>query len=250
MSTNHYAYYNEIDPYCVEWLNNLMTAGLIMEGEIDCRSIKEVQPEDLRGFTRCHFFAGIAGWDYALKLADWSVERSVWTGSCPCQPFSVAGRGARFADTRHLWPAWFRLIQKCKPTTVLGEQVAAALDWLDLVCSDMESEDYAIGAVDLPACSIGSEAIRQRLWFVANAGGERLAGSVRERKGVCSVKGPASAERSDSGVFEGVFDVPYPADLPAPHGIPRPVGQLRAYGNAIVPQVAAEFIKAYLATEE
>ena len=32
--------------------------------------------------------AGIAGWSFALRLARWPDTRPVWTGSCPCQPFS------------------------------------------------------------------------------------------------------------------------------------------------------------------
>jgi len=38
-----------------------------------------------------------------------------------------------------------------------------------------------------------------------------------------------------------------PGSFPLAHGIPARVGRLRGYGNAIVPQVAAEFIRA---TEE
>lgn len=65
------AYYNEIDPYAAQWLRNLVAAGLIPAGEIDERSITDVQPGDLAGFAQCHFFAGIGGWALALRLAGW-----------------------------------------------------------------------------------------------------------------------------------------------------------------------------------
>lgn len=175
------AYYNEVDPYAVQWIRNLIAAGLVTGGEVDDRSIVDVQPLDLRGFTRCHFFAGIAVWDYALGLAGWPADRPVWTGSCPCQPFSAAGKGGGFDDERHLWPAWYHLIRERRPAEILGEQVASkdGLGWLDLVQSDMEGEGYAGGAIDLCAAGVGAPHIRQRqwLWFVANAGGgERSAG--------------------------------------------------------------------------
>ena len=62
-------YYNEIDPYAAQWLRNLMKAGVISDGFVDERSIQDVAPQDLAGFTRAHFFAGIGVWDYALGLA-------------------------------------------------------------------------------------------------------------------------------------------------------------------------------------
>lgn len=170
------AYYNEIDPYAAQWLRNLMKAGHISDGEVDERSILDVKPSDLRGFDRCHFFAGIGVWDYSLALARWPEGRPVWTGSCPCQPFSAAGRGGGFDDERHLWPAFFHLIGQCRPATVLGEQVASkvGLSWLDLVQSDLEGEGYAVGAADLCAAGVGAPHIRQRLWFVADSGGQRF----------------------------------------------------------------------------
>jgi hypothetical protein len=120
------AYYNEVDPYAASWLRSLIAAGQLVAGDVDERSILDVAPDDLRGYRECHFFAGIGGWPYALQLAGWD-QGNVWTGSCPCQPFSSAGQRAGADDARHLWPAWFRLIEQCRPTTIFGEQVASAL---------------------------------------------------------------------------------------------------------------------------
>ena len=120
------AYYNEFDAYPAQWLRNLSDAGHITRGQVDDRSIKEVQPADVSGFERAHFFAGIGVWDYALQLAGWPADAPVWTGSCPCQPFSAAGKRKGADDERHLWPEWFRLIKECRPPVVFGEQVASA----------------------------------------------------------------------------------------------------------------------------
>jgi hypothetical protein len=86
------AYYNEIDPKAAAWLRELIKQGHIADGVVDERSIVDVSPDELRGFTQCHFFAGIGVWSYALRSAGWADDRPVWTGSCPCQPFSSAGR--------------------------------------------------------------------------------------------------------------------------------------------------------------
>ena len=87
------SYYNEHDPKAAAWLRELIKAGLIPDGDVDERSIAEVKPDELRHYTQCHFFAGIGGWSLALQLAGWSADKPVWTGSCPCQPFSAAGKG-------------------------------------------------------------------------------------------------------------------------------------------------------------
>ena len=101
------AYYNENDPKMAAWLRELIKAGVIVPGEVDERSIWDVVPSDVMGFTQCHFFAGQGSWSYALRQAGWSDDRRVWTGSCPCQDFSGAGKRAGLAGERHLWPAWF-----------------------------------------------------------------------------------------------------------------------------------------------
>lgn len=166
-------YYNEIDPKAAAWLRELITDGLIPKGEVDERSITDVSPGDLSGFTQCHFFAGIGGWAHALHLAGWPESRSVWTGSCPCQSFSCAGKGQGQDDPRHLWPHFYRLIRECRPECVFGEQVKAAIGfgWLDGVCGDLEKEGYAVGSHVLGAHSVGAPHIRQRLYWVAKSNG-------------------------------------------------------------------------------
>jgi DNA (cytosine-5)-methyltransferase 1 len=172
------AYYNEIDKYAAQWLRNLITAGHIAPGIVDERSIEDVYPSDLRGFTQCHFFAGIGVWSHALRAAGWSDDRPVWTGSCPCQPFSAAGQGAGFDDERHLWPHFHHLIKECRPAIVLGEQVASkdADPWIDLVCDDLEALGYSFGAIPFPSAGVGAPHIRDRLYWVGDSSGARLEG--------------------------------------------------------------------------
>ncbi|HHN8306248.1 TPA: DNA cytosine methyltransferase [Morganella morganii] len=176
------AFYNENDPFAAQWLRNLIAAGHIAPGVVDERSIEDVTPDDLRGFTQCHFFAGVGVWSFALRRAGWPDDKPVWTGSCPCQPFSAPGKRKGFADERHLWPAFFHLISECKPGVIFGEQVASkdGLGWLDLVQTDLEATNYAVGAVDLCAAGFGAPHIRQRLYWVADSDNAGLEG----RKGM------------------------------------------------------------------
>jgi len=370
------AYYNENEPYAAQWLRDLIAARLIMDGDVDDRSIEKVEASDLEGYTRFHFFAGIAGWDLALRLAGWPAGRPVWTGSCPCQPFSCAGKRAGEKDERHLWPQFYRLISECRPVTIFGEQTASGDGprWLDGVSLDLEELGYAVGTCDLPAACVSSPQKRQRLWFVAHSDGwnadpeglqrggqyglieahggdlpnrdvadhRRTGNELRLRRpetpgetessqGKASQQqrsGPDSggcgggvalagiggrrwtefakshgqsqentADRNPSGddldgcgqpgvmggsernrlqeqeVIEPAlgdirtspwsdYDIVWcderasgkgfvprrvePGTFPLAHGIPNRVGKLRAYGNAIVPQVAARFVRAYM----
>jgi DNA (cytosine-5)-methyltransferase 1 len=327
------AYYNENDPFAAAWLRELIKENLIAPGYVDERSIEDVSPNDLTSYTQHHFFAGIGGWSYALRLAGWPDTRPVWTGSAPCQPFSSAGKGKGLTDKRHLWPAFFWLIHQCRPDTIFGEQVSskAGLAWLDIVASDLEAAGYGVGAFDLCAPSVGAFHIRQRLYFVADASnngagrvsgpiadkgrgavaargeglrqdngtagagrinargtselanpqiariGEVSAGQRRPRETTADTigrggldglgyakrgaqhrqpwRGAAQRPKEPSGTFwanavwlqcrDGKARPTEPGIFPLAHGVPNRVGTLRGAGNAIVPELAAEFIAAY-----
>ena len=261
------AYYNEHNAYAAAWLRGLIAAGLIADGEVDERSIEDVLPDELDGFAQCHFFAGIGGWSAALRLAGWPDGKPVWTGSCPCQSFSAAGRRKGFADERHLWPAWYHLIEQCRPPVIFGEQVASkdALAWLDLVCADLEGAGYAVGATDLCAAGVGAPHIRQRLWFVANSvrvgRSGRCDGDTARGCGQIQIEGRSSSIWDNPewiDCLDGKKRPTQPGLLPLVDGVPfrladgrtREVAQtkvLEGIGNAIVPQVAGEFIMACMA---
>ncbi|KKL44804.1 hypothetical protein LCGC14_2362020 [marine sediment metagenome] len=211
------AYYNDNDAYCAEWLRNLIKAGHIPPGDVDERSITDVKADDLKGYIQHHFFAGIAGWPEALRLAGYSADRSIWTASCPCPPFSSAGKHqecpecknkhlvwcprrtgfaicaicghAWFADERHLWPEVWRLAAERRPERIFGEQVASigGTEWLAGVRGSLEILGYAVGSPDLPACGVGAPTIRQRLFWLADADqgqrGWQPSGEGRERNG-------------------------------------------------------------------
>lgn len=198
------AYYNEFDPFAAQWLRNLISAGHIADGVVDERSISDVHPDDLVGFTQCHFFAGIGGWSLALRLAGWPDDRPVWTGSPPCQPFSTAGKQEGIKDERHLAPVWLDLVKKRHPPIVFGEQVAAAVtkdNWLDDLQDALEAENYATGAVVLPACSVGSPHTRQRLWIVAERVGDANGAGSQEQHGEWDeLPGPTKADVVSSGL--------------------------------------------------
>lgn len=294
-------YYNEFDAHAAQWIANLSAGGQIAKGEVDSRSIVDVMPEDVPSGTQAHFFAGIGLWSLALRMAGVRDDAFIWTGSCPCQPFSSAGRGKGVNDARHLWPEWLGLIAVHRPPVVFGEQAASAAgrDWLSHVRLDMEALGYEVGCADLCAAGAGAPHTRQRLFFggrLADANLPRLQGHhepqshdtlgreapLRPRgQGddagrlggapwlVGRPAGPVVEEREFGVTFyrsagDGACDwllcrsvsgVPAwrpvrRGALPLVNGRTRDLGRFRAYGNAIVPQVASLFIQAFLEAQE
>lgn len=269
-------YLNEIDEYAAQWLRNLIDAGLLPPAVVDTRSIVDVTPGDLAGFRQCHFFAGIGVWPLALRRAGVPDDADLWTGSCPCQPFSAAGAGAGMDDERHLWPHFEHLIRQRRPAKVLGEQVAGkdADPWIDLVQTDMEAMGYAFGAVAFPSAGVGAPHIRDRTYWVGNANHARLEGwkqpecerGVERPTGASGVapeleRWKAFDERPpelrtrpgpDNGFWadadwllcrDGKWRPVEPGTFPLVDGAPARVGRLRAYGNAINLEAARVFIE-------
>ena len=238
-------YYNEWSPYPAQWLRNLFP-----DADVDDRDIRDVGVGDVSPYDRVHLFAGIGGWEYALRLADWPETEPVWTGSCPCQPFSRCGRKAGNKDERHLWPEMLRLIAGNRPPVVFGEQVAgrSGIEWFDGVRADLEAIGYTCGMAVLPAACVGAPHNRERIFWVANASWPARDGTV--------VRRDARPHGGVTGQEWGDY-YPYPCSdgkvrrvgrgvQPLDARIPNDLDRLLAYGNSIVPQVAAVFIRAYI----
>ena len=189
------SYYNDNDPDIADWLRELVREGLLPDGDVDDRSICDVEAVDIFEYDQVHFFAGIGGWPLALERAGWG-DRPIWTGSAPCQAWSNAGQRKGADDERHLWPYMYDLIQHCQPEILIGEQVASsdvigrvsgivqeqdAAAWLDLVFDDLEAAHYACGSVVTPTCSVGSPHVRHRLYWLAHANNARSQGRSQRR---------------------------------------------------------------------
>lgn len=247
------AYYNEIDPFAAAWLRELIKAGHIAAGDVDERSIEDVRPSDLAGYTQCHFFAGIGGWSYALRLAGWPDSRPAWTASLPCQPFSIAsvahGGAKGQSDERHLLPAFLPLVSQQRPSVIFGEQVANAVKWgwLDEAFDALEATGYACGAALIPAIAVGARHERKRVYWVADAGSEGRAGHQPVERFSVAERAPFPVDGNPLARAWAALDGDYDDILHCDGlSVVMERSALKGFGNAIVPQVAQAFIEAYL----
>lgn len=252
-------YYNEFNPYASQWLKNLISNGDLPHGDVDTRSITEVQAHELQGYEQLHFFAGIGGWPIALKIAGWG-DRPVWTGSCPCQSYSNAGKKSGNQDERHLWPTWFNLIQQQQASTVFGEQVANAITygWLDEVFHDLEGKAYSCASAVLRACGVNSPHERRRLFFVAQSSIDNDCGASGQLQKAHEQQAHERPQVGDAK-FSDAIDFPplvecrdgfkrqaKPEFLMLVNGFPDILDIEQAFGNAIQVELAAKFIKSYM----
>lgn len=216
-----------------------------------------------------------------IKTTDFTVWRgriNVITGGFPCQPFSVAGKRKGTDDDRYLWPEMLRAIREIRPRWVVGENVRGFVSWsdgmvLDTVFADLEALGYEVLPFVLPACAVNAPHRRDRVWIVAHradAGAEnmreRSEQADAERFGGEQIVPYTSGSRlqrtmsSDAELFAELFSK-FPTQSPVRCGndglfagldaIPFPAWcrkSIKAYGNAIVPQVfyqIAETINQY-----
>jgi DNA (cytosine-5)-methyltransferase 1 len=160
-----------------------------------------------------------------------SLERvDLVCGGVPCQPFSSASRGRKLgtADDRWLWPAMLRVVQAIRPAWVLVEEVPH-FDGpgLEELVSDLEASRYEVAPpLEIPACALGHDHRRARLWILAHTDSHSEPG--RPLDGEAPVLPGRGGEPGGVGATDGL-----------PGGLDR--DRLRVLGNAVVPDVA-EFV--------
>lgn len=186
---------------------------------------------------------------------------NIISGGFPCQPFSVAGNQKGEDDDRYLWPEMLRVISEIKPTWVFGENVANLTNMVEFeyVCTGLESQGYEVQPIIIPACAVGANHIRKRVFIVAHSNGvrklqqkgrieefgKRISNGSQDMAYAPSVyvegfnNGPGEAQSWGGSWWETEPNLGRVAD-----GIPDRMDRLKCLGNAVVPQQAYPIFKA------
>lgn len=196
----------------------------------------------------------------------------VLSGGFPCQPYSTAGKRLGKDDPRHLWPEMFRAVREIAPRWVVGENVRGLVNWngglvFDEVQADLETAGYEVLPFLLPACAVNAPHRRDRIWFISriisNANDTGLQSRACRRESEISGKAE-SCERGEScgAITTNSVWQNFPTQSPVCRrndGIPARLDgitvskhrneSIKAYGNAIVPQVVYQIFKAIEAYE-
>ncbi len=176
----------------------------------------------------------------------------ILTGGFPCQPFSQAGTRLGTEDNRHLWPEMLRVIRIIKPQWVVAENVPGLLNIDDgmvfeQICVDLENEGYEVQTIIIPACAINAPHRRDRVWVIANSKCERLQRPMQDNSFYGGQR-TALAKCVHSSIKKWSELDGLVRGLRASDGLsPKVVRtEIKAYGNAIVPQVAYQIFKSLI----
>jgi len=183
------------------------------------------------------------------------------TGGFPCQPYSLAGKKKGKADDRHLWPEMLRAIREIQPRWVIGENVPGIINWsrgmvVKEIKTDLENEGFKLlPPVIIPACAVNAPHRRDRIWFIAYAEGINGGKEYDNRQSI-ERRTPAQsgrlyrpqtwAESNDRDFLEtSIFSKHdgLPGELDGITFSKWLQQSIKAYGNAIVPQVAYELFR-------
>lgn len=196
-----------------------------------------------------------------ITKTDFTIHRGqidILTGGFPCQPYSTAGLRKGKEDERHLWPEMLRAIRQIQPCWVVGENVHGIVNWngglvFNEVQVDLEAEGYEVQPVILPACAVNAPHRRDRVWFIGYSESKRRQKGLPKRK---EQEQPTHRNSNQNPIRFGNFR---PETSTAffgsdNDGLPERLDgitfskwrneSLKAYGNAIVPQVAFEIFRA------
>ena len=243
------------------------SAGHVPDGEVDRTITWKLNPNDLRGLTQCHFFC----WDSADGQKRFASPDGEIALSGPevvrVSRFRARDGEKAMSINDTSGPLFTTLSPSANLQWSLGNKLQARMagNGSAAVRADLERLGYACGGADMSAAGVGAPHVRQRLWWVADASGvgkfikrekrELVRGNdsnghCGEWRGNGRVNKSAWSDAEFILCDDGKTRPVEPGIAPLAHGVPKRVGKLRAYGNAIVSPLAAEFVAAFMECQD